>query len=628
MKRNASDFSQKQVYTIARAVNFGLLWLFFFFAMHYVLDFWEKNQLFRYSTEYIRFFEHDPLGVLFYLNTFFIQFSYHTWLGAAVYAGLFWLMAYLLNKTLSYAVRKPCFVPGWLMAGLLLPTTATWGLLWVLVILLILLGGWCWLPCRKTIPRYLLQALVVAALVWAIKEYTLLACLFYIGVDVAAGSRQHGKIKHYMFWPCWIGLLLSFGMGWVLWQPYVFVKFNQLFALVYAPGEMMLTPFLFFHSTRPVSVCLCIGLLFFVTYGLGIPFIPKKGRCSRPLLSVGLSGILLLAGGHVGFSQSASMRHFQKVDTLCREYRWEEALRQLNRQWDKKPDMSGFSYEKSLFTAQTKVALLATRKATQSLFTYPQPAFPMLFPLDVGNHAESFVMPPYYLYVGGFGECLHIGYDFITAHNISPNTLRSIIMASLILDDTVPVSKMVHLLENTLFYRREAALYRDVERRGNLPAVVRGKTMLPPKDYEVRAYTPDENAFSEYRSNPDNPFFYEYYLCVLLYRKQHALIPAEMPAIQRFYQRGNQVRIPRHIQEALLANFDYMPMRLAYPEQIEGVSRETWLDYWQFLFDNQSFQTSRINFSVLQKKWGHTYWFHDCYLKGKVFGNNSPMPVN
>lgn len=628
MKTNVVTSSRKRAYAIANAVGFGLLWLFFFFAMNQVLDFWEKNQLFRYTAEYLRYFEHDPLGVLFYLNTFFIQFNYYIWLGAAVYAGLFWLIAFLLNKTLAYVTRKPCFAPGWITAALFLPTVATCGLLWGLILLLILLGAWCWLSCPKTFPRYLLQTLVVFALVWAIREYTLLACLFYIGIDMAATLKQGGKIKHYAFWPCWLGLLFSFGIGWKLWQPYGFIYFSQFFCLAYKPNEAMLSPFFFFRPSLSVLVCLNLGLLWFLAWGWCILFIQKRTRVLGKFLSIGISSILLLTSGCVSFSQSESVRHFQKVDALCREYRWEEALQQLNRQWDKNPDMSGFSYEKSLFITQTKVALLATCKATQSLFSYPQPAFPMLFPWDIYNQAESLVLPIYYLYVGGFGECLHINYDFVTAKNISINTLRGIIITSLILDDTIPVSKMVHFLENTLFYRQEAALYRDVERRNNLLAVVRGKAMLPPKDYAVMAYSPDKNALFENIDNPDNRFFYEYYLCELLCMKQRMLIPLEMPDIRRFYRQRGQLKMPRHVQEALLANFNYTPMRLVYPKQIEGVSNETWRDYWQFLADKQEYQTSRITFENLREKWGHTYWFYDNYLELTYLDDIRSIPIN
>lgn len=626
MKRIRNILSPKQAYLTGYLVFAALLWLFFFFGLPYVLEFWEKNTLFRYSTEYFRYFDHDPLGVPFYLNTFFVQFSYYIGLGAAVHAGLFWLIAFLLNRSLSYAAGKRMFAPGWIVSGLMLPTVSSYGLIWAVILLLILAGTWLWLPLKKPAARYVCQAMATAALMWMIREYTLFACLFYISIDLLAVRTQGKKIRHYIFWPGIASALLCFGIGWFSWLPYQFIYFNNVFALNYAGAKIMLPPFNYFHPTVPSLVCLNIGLLLLV--GLGFhKFHPFRFPVKKYALPIhfGASVVLLVTGAAICFAQSRPMREFQKVDALFREYRWEEALQQLNRQWEREPDMSGSSYIQSLFGAQTKVALLATRKATDQLFTYPQPAFPMLFPLNLVNRAESFVIPSYCLYAGGFSETLHLNYDFVTAHCISPNTLRSIITASLILNDTMPVSKMVHFFEKTLFYRQEAALYRDVERRNALPAVKRGRTMLPPKNYTVKTYKPDENALTQHPNDPENPFFYEYYLCVRLLRKQHNLIPAEMPDIRKFYRRGS---VPRHIQEALLANFDYFPMRLAYPEYIEGVSAETWRDYWQFIVDNQSFQAQNISFKQLQKKWAHTYWFYDNYLNFIEVGKNSSIPIN
>ncbi len=629
MKRFFFTLSQKRTYAIANTIGFVSLWLFFLFAMPYVLAFWEKNQLFRYTTEYFGFFDHDPLGALFYLNSFFIQFSYHIWLGAAVYAGLFGLVAFMLNRTLFYAGRTRVLAPGWMMSGLLLPTAAFYGLLWVLILLLILAGTWLWLPKKKPAARYICQAVVTAALVWMIREYTLFACLFYIGIDMLAIHRQGKKIRHYTFWPCWIGALICLCVGWKIWLPYEFVNFHTLFILNYAPAKTMLPPFAYFHATVPTLVCLGLSLVLFCGAGFyaALFSLPNRERYST-LLNFGASLVLLTTGAGICFGQSRPMREFQKVDTLCREYRWEEALKQLNRQWDRNPDMSGSSHAKSLFSAQTKIALLATRKATDQLFTYPQPAFPMLFPIDIGNRGESFAISPYYLYTGSFSKMLHLHYDFVTIHCIGPNTLRGIILASLIMDDTIPAAKMVHLLEKTLFYRQEAALYRDVDRRNAIPAVVRGKTMLPSKNYAVMTYKPDENAISQHQNEPENPFFYEHYLCVRLLRKQHRFIPDELPTIRKFYQKGAYSMLPRHIQEALLANFDYVPLRLAYPDHIEGIEPETWRDYWQFIADNQSYLSRNISFRQLQKKWGHTYWFYDNYLTLIEWGDNSPMPIS
>lgn len=319
------------------------------------------------------------------------------------------------------------------------------------------------------------------------------------------------------------------------------------------------------------------------------------------------------------------------LDKLCRAYRWNEALHQTNIQWEKTKssnEIKDINTSKTLLCGQTRTTLLATRKATSTLFTYPHPYFPLLFPIDMINMTECFTLPPYYTYIGGISESLHIDYDYITAHNISANILNHVIMTSLIVDDTMPMLKFVKFLQHSLFYRNQAAIYLDPAARLKLPQVIRGKMMLPKHNYTVWGYNPDENALRQHLHQPDNIYFYEYYLAVSLLHKKHSVIKDEMPTIKRFYPHGGKYIAPRHIQEALLANYDYAPMRLAYPSYIEGVDNNTWRDYWRFLSDNEAFQSGKKNFSELSKDWGHTYWFYDCYMKIIHFNNTDSRQIN
>lgn len=618
---------KKQFRIWAYALLFVLLWAFFAFLMPEVLQFWEKNQLFRYTSEYWHFFDRESLGLMFYFNTFFVQFNYYVCLGALVYALLFWLIAFLLNKLLARLSGDSFFAYGWIVASLLLPTISCFGLFGVLMVLLILAGTWLWFPIKNTFVRYLCQAVVVSALVWTMREYAVFVCLFYTGLEIRIAHRQGKKIYRSLVWLSWAVALSCLGIGWMIWQPYSFVNFELFFDYIYKPfGEE--PPFILFFPT--IIMCCCFWSAILLLIGSGFVWvlpIKKAEKISVSFLNLVAGVVIIFVGFGFGYVSSASTRKFQKVDTLCREYRWEEALHELDKEWEKKP-IARNTNEYRIFAAQTKISLLATRQATERLFSYPNPMFPMLFPMSLGNQVESYVMPPYYLYAGGFSESLHLNYDFITGGSINVNILRGIIMASLILDDTMPTSKFVHFFENTLFYRREAALYRDVARRNTIPAVVRGKGMLPPKNYAVATYMSDLNAFKQYLNNPDNPFFYEYILAVVLLQKQPTIITTEMSAIKRFYDSGKTPFIaPRYIQEALLANFHYNLSHVVYPRRIEGVSSDTWRDYWNFIKDNQKYQAKKIQFKQLEEKWEHTYWFYEHYVSF-VYPEDLHAPIN
>lgn len=600
------------------------LWAFFAFAMPDVLEFWEKNQLFRFSSDYWHFFDHEPFGTLIYVHTFLIQFSYYPWLGAIVYALLFTLTAWLFNRCFAINGNRR-LLPGLLSVALLLPTTVNFGLLVLMVVFFASAGAHCWIYWNNRLLRYSCQVLVLAGLTYLVREYMVWILPFYMCLDWGR-TRQSGQKFNLLFLliPL-VGTALVWGLETWFCAPYEFVvpqKFFQFTGQCFSPSYGI--PYACFHIDNKVFIDIiavlaaaCLGFSFYQ---------PKKQKFAW------LIGLLLIIGG-AWFTriQAQPITDFQKVDKLCRAYRWNEALHQTNIQWEKTKssnEIKDINTSKTLLCGQTRTTLLATRKATSTLFTYPHPYFPLLFPIDMINMTECFTLPPYYTYIGGISESLHIDYDYITAHNISANILNHVIMTSLIVDDTMPMLKFVKFLQHSLFYRNQAAIYLDPAARLKLPQVIRGKMMLPKHNYTVWGYNPDENALRQHLHQPDNIYFYEYYLAVSLLHKKHSVIKDEMPTIKRFYPHGGKYIAPRHIQEALLANYDYAPMRLAYPSYIEGVDNNTWRDYWRFLSDNEAFQSGKKNFSELSKDWGHTYWFYDCYMKIIHFNNTDSRQIN
>lgn len=584
------------------------LWVFFAFAMPDVLEFWEKNQLFRFSSEYWHFFDHEPFGTLLYLHTFLIQFSYYPWLGAIVYSLLFTLTAFLFNRCLK-TESSTWLLPGLVCACLLLPSTVNFGLLMPMTACLAFAGAQLWIFQKKAAPRYILQVMVLAALTWLLREYIVWVCLLYISLDFYHARRQDKKVNPLFWLPTLCATVLSFGVGIWFSRPYVFVYSDYLFKIAsHAFSPTASIPFAYFSPGKPVWIC----LFAFAALTLASAFYVKPTSKNWIIWIFGT--VLMVSCLFCCCKAAQSIKSFQKVDRLFRNYQWNEGLKELDRQWRKKT-ISANTHEDYLFSGQTKLALLATRKATSRLFSYPQPLFPLLFPLDMVNRAECILLPTYYTFVGGFAESLHLDYDLITCHAISANVLNHLIRTSLIMDDTLPASKLNYFLEKSLFYRKQATVYRDARAWNELPEVKRGKNMLPTHNYAVMGYRPDMDAYHQHLAQPKNPYFYEYYLCFCLLNKEYGRIAEEMPVIRKFYSKAGVFTTPRYLQEAILANFDYNPSRFMYPAKIEGISAEVWNDYWHFISENQAYLNGRIHFAELQKKWGHTYWFYDCYLK-------------
>ena len=584
------------------------LWAFFAFAMPDVLEFWEKNQLFRFSSDYWHFFDHESFGTLIYLHTFLIQFNYYTWLGAIVYALLFTLTAFLFNRCVETNGNRR-LLPGLLSVALLLPTTANFGLLVLMVAFFSVLGAHLWIYWKNRCLRYACQVVVLTALTYLVREYMVWVLPFYMCLDWGHTRRQEQKFNFFF----WLIPLAGTALAWILetWYcaPYDFVYRNHAFLFLgrfFAPSGCI--PYGYFKPS--IAILVCMGIFAFISW-FWIFYVLKK-----QVFTWILGPLFIIGGIWFTHKQAQAVSNFQKVDTLCRAYRWEEALQILNTQWDKNPQASSMnSFAERLFCFQTKLTLLSTRKATSYLFTYPTPDFPLLFPIDATNKPESFLLPTYYTFTGGFSESLHLNYDLITSHCISANVLTSTIISSLILGDTLPAFKLTHLLEQSLFYQAQAAIYKNDSLYNTLAIIKRGKQMLPSQNYSTAAYAPDLNGVRQHYYQPDNPYAYEYTLCVVLLGKMHKVLKGEMPNIKKFYNKPGEFIAPRHIQEALLAAFDYNSSRYLYPTRIEGVSQEIWNDYWLFIADNMSYLNGNISFSDLRNKWDHTYWFFDCYLK-------------
>lgn len=613
---------QQKHHLIAYSLLFAGLWAFFAFAMPNVLAFWEKNQLFRFTSEYWHFFDHEPFGRLIHLHTFLIQFSYYPLLGALVHASFFSLDAFLLNRCLGSKGNR-VILPGFVFTALLLPSTANFGLLFPLTAVWVLGCARLWLLFENRFLRYACQLLILFFLTFLLREYVVWACLLYIALDFRQTRQAGRKFRWPFILPALCGTILGFGIGIFLSSPYDFIYFDDLFkfsCFAFSPSSSI--PYAYFTPGPAVYVCLgCAAIVSLVS----VFHIPSKVRRFAWIICL----IAMVSCASIAKWQDEPVRSFQKVDKLCREYRWQDALNIIDSEWNKNKRWNNSNRRiRRLFCGQTKLALLASRKATSQLFTYPQPAFPLLFPMYMSNQPEVISLPTYYTFAGGFSESLHLSYDLVTSHDISANTLNDIIVNSLIVDDTTPAYKMTYLLEKSLFYRPLSAAYKDSSARNNLPVIQRGKKMLPARNYSVLGYRPDINAFVRHIRQPQNPYFYEYFLSVCLLNKQHHQIVAEIPEIRRFYHKGGIFLAPRHIQEAILASFDYTPSRYSYPQRIEGVGQEVWNDYWRFISDNQSYRNGNMTFSQLQKKWGHTYWFYDCYLQSAPIESASSQSVN
>lgn len=610
----------------ARMLRAGVYLLFFaaFFGMFYwglrdVLQGWEEHTpLFRYAKDYFSLYRYQPQSLLMLSNAFLIQFAYHPVLGMGLYALLLTLFVSELNRLIIKAHDSNTSVFflffGFFIATCFLSTVPVRSFLWILLTLAIVSGGNLWRATQSnTFFHLLVRIVLVGFLVLYIREYTLLAWILYCLIDIS-NPCANNKEKIVSIVVSFVCMLLWFMVAQWVWMPYDFLDKKYFLSLLWKDQCLLFeVPFLFFSFSKWNFAILYVGLFFlfltpFFCWILGerIKLVVTIGFLFL-FLSVGLLAIMPI--------KAYETKSFCRVDKLMRKGKWQEALNILNQNYSMYENTD--SYSANLYSAQLKTCLLVTRRASSEMFTYSMPSFPFLFPYDVTNHPAAYVLPIYYAYVGAFSESLHINYDLVTGEVTNPVVLHELIKTSLIVEDSLPASKFVFMLRQSLFRKHEG--YAMLRQEDSLfrQQVERGKELIPTTNYKVEAYTPDRGMFKNYARNPQNIYSYEYALVVCLTTKQPEFLSSEIEFLPQFYKKGSYGYIPRHIQEGLLSLYNYAPARYQYPIEMPWLSKEVWQDYWSFVADKQRYESKQISFGELQKKHGHTYWFYDIYINIK-----------
>lgn len=604
-----------------RVLQVGMYLLFFavFFAMIYfglrdVLQGWEEHlSIFRYSSDYVLRYRYDYLNVILFCNAFLVQFSYYPALGALLYAALFTLLAFGINRlafehtaTTPTASATPIIesLLGFGIAACLLPMFAYTFCVWPLMLLLITAGGFLWRATTAHKPHHIaLRVLLMIAYTYMLRNYAILAWILYSFIDATRPTEGSRRAPRFLFYLVgWIALTAIF---FALWNPYSFILKRRVFTLYTILATNIFRPPLnFFRVPINVLALLYAGIA-------GFLFQPWMGRIKKKARNV--LCIVVACVGVASISLTPSLAHqnivFFKAEHHIRRYQWKEALEVLEKDYPLHEGKLKVDHAEMAYQTQLKICLLALRKASDQIFTYNLAYFPLLFPENIINRAESYVVPPYYVYCGNYSASLHIDYDWCTGGNVSPAVLSQLITASFILDDTLPASKFLFLLNQSLFRQKDVAQY-SAQNPEFAQVLERGKKLLPTSNYRIDAYIPDKNAIAAYRNNRGNAFFYEYALAVCLSNKEIYMIGAEWERIKQIYFR----HIPRHLQEAYLATYGYAPARYLYPKKIDGIEADTWNDYWAFIIDDQAYRNNKISLDELERKWRHTFWFNHLYM--------------
>lgn len=629
---------------------------------------WELHQLFRFSADYLTFFYSMAYPALLYIQAFFTQFYLYPLLGAAVIGGLLVLgMAEwhaLTKQKWTGAVWAAFMLPLvpyfnvlwillwllWMSGGLLVKRLATWRL-YLRYITLALMGF---------LSVLLLQENAVFAIVfWAVvygvetrswKGSLMVAGCVGMGVTLGVGLLFWKGYPYY--YTAYIHrFILVEGVFPASTFPAIFIKCPLLIRVLsyIGLGLFMFLPLVKLGTDKAEATSVEDAAHPFeepaptegATLSDKAAHRPENTAKRRNLKTLVQGSLGVLIGGLLIGACYLNLRYqaedYYLVYRLTAEQRTAEALSVaetaffqrtppeerdarhrlfVRKKRENAATLAGrlgvepISFqnplEKEYMADALRVCLLNDKKATERLFFYSELSyFPLLFSGNVLHMPATRFIVLYYAQNGFYAEALHMLYDFVTVGDVNVAALSPLLWTSVVVKDYAPCRKFIRLFEQSLFRQdiahRYTAYLADTAATDRQADIAAARLRLSSRNHTVMAYNPDDNIHFRLRNEANPAPFYEYALTLWMIYKNHAQILAELPKIRQYYP-----QLPRHVQEAVIANF--MPDSL---NQVpEDVIPDTKNRYIKFMEAYNMYMNGYISLREVKKNFGDTYWFH------------------
>jgi hypothetical protein len=581
--------------------------------------YWEgMHSMFRYSADYFqeiwgRFIDTTPIG-FFFVNQFFRQFLIVPWLGALVVVGL---------SVLNYSIFKRLLSKHGFSA-----------------------------VAAQNITLSLLLALNVSMVFSLFNECFLFLAILpvfygtiagYLNIKNTVARLIFGFI---MLWilPFFVGnWIMAFGLFMIIYE-WKLLKQTAVFMLCLAVlTSIFLPPYIWKYSinysdmlsSTPISLNKAknIGIILIMALPLmgvfGAMFFSNIGKFVKNRISYIIFGIVLCASVFT-LATSKHIRLFNlyyRIEAKIEHRDWESVLKLCNTYLDltEHRENKGFYYP--YVVDNTKISLSQTGRLLNDFFSYTKyEGFGLLFSQNLTNTDMSHPgMYNFFSAVGLQSEAIRSTFNQITVDGGTPFTVQNLIQSYWIVGDFRPSVLFINRLDQTLFFRKQAGLFRklleDTAKLNSDPFYIQNRKLLPQKDFPVSQSNVDFNMLNHWLSNYDNQRAGEYVVAMALSAKQHAIV---MPDIDYLLSNFKYRHIPRHIEEALIVQTLFTsefsnedPRELLLTREFGGlkIRRETIMRADNFFYNHDLFQNGQISFSDFQKSFGDTYWFHVLFVQ-------------
>lgn len=482
---------QKYIIAAATAIIAAITYWFWAFPYRSVLSYREQLQLFQTTGNYFNALSTRPAGIAVYIGEFLTQFFNNYWAGAAVMTllmFLFCLLCYLLNRRFSIVDNKPSA-----LAFAFIPPLATWlylgnpdvTLSFVIAIILALSGAYIFTFLKNYVPMIAGTVL----LYWCAGPATVIFTLLMIAC-VCKDNQLSITRK---------GIFAAVSMAWFAANVYIwscFLPYPLSYQLI-GIGYSMFPDSLNAGQIIVEALSVVIPILAMTTAKL-----PNK--ITLPILiAAEVIAIIIL------YPKAYDKTTYRLIDYdyLVRANNWAGILDYSDRH---DPDLP-------LSVSATNLALGMTGQLDNRAFTYFQNGAEGLIPPFSKETLSSWTTGEIFFQLGLINSAQRFyfeGMEAIPNYNKSSRAIRRLAETAMIRGDYDVAKKYLHILENTLFYkkwaRRNLELIKQPSGIDNHPLYGQLRKDMIDEDYMFSEGELDKTLGQLFLKNPGNNLAKQY----------------------------------------------------------------------------------------------------------------------
>jgi hypothetical protein len=530
----------------------------------------------------------QPGGFLNYLATFLTAFYRYEILGAALLSLTLLLVVWFLALIGKKIAGKPVYLfPFLIGAGLLFlhahyqfQLVISMGILlqliWFYVAIRFFRVRWSWLPVLLFPAWYFLTG----GFAWV---FLLMYSLFLV---TEPGNNRWLRVG--------LLLLVTF-LTFFISKEYLF--FETTDTLLQYPFSPMNA------GMQVIELSLVAGLVavFPLLFKIKFQFFKRPGTGKFNWYQLSPFFVLLILAGALTQRIDSKNSHYFHVAKLFYERKFDEIV-SFNKT---------FPTTNKLTLFLNNLALAETGQLTERLFEFPQsPDGETLF-LKWETMGEVLRRGGHFYYtVGLVNEAHRWAYEYMVMRGFTPEGLKMLIKTELINGNYEVASKYINILNQSLFYRREAREFEKMlnnDEAVNLHPELGLKKRLKPKvDFFVLSDAPAANLEPLIEADSANAFAVEYQFAWLLLQKDVQAVAAHLPLLEK----AGYNRMPRSIDEAAtgfkLLNMGEFP-QMEYL-RTNSSTEQRFRQYYQLFQQNSNSREQAQR--ALYPQFSHSFWYY------------------